>query len=123
MRRQHGRIDWKSNYTFPALVTTQQRIDADPALVAAAVRAIVGAQAALKEDPERASAIGRKLFPETEAGLISELVRRDAPFYDAAISEATVEAMNRFARGIGLLSEPVPYGRVVATRFRSLWSG
>jgi hypothetical protein len=64
----------------------------------------------------------RKLFPEAEAGLIAELIRRDAPFYDPAISEATVEAMNRFARGIGILSEPVPYGQVVATRFRNLWA-
>jgi ABC-type nitrate/sulfonate/bicarbonate transport system substrate-binding protein len=111
------------DYTFPALVTTQQKIDAEPASVAAAVRAIAGAQAALKEDPERATAIGRKLFPEAEAGLIAELIRRDAPFYDPTISEATVEAMNRFARGIGLLSQPVPYGQVVATRFRDLWAG
>jgi len=110
------------NYTFPALVTTQKKIDEDPPVVAAAVRAIVGAQAALKEDPERATAIGRKLFPEAEAGLIAELIRRDAPFYDPAISEATVETMNRFARDIGILSAPVPYGQVVATRFRELWS-
>jgi hypothetical protein len=34
----------------------------------------------------------------------------------------TVEAMNRFARGIGILSEPVPYGQVVATRFQNLWA-
>jgi ABC-type nitrate/sulfonate/bicarbonate transport system substrate-binding protein len=111
------------DYTFSALVTTQRKIDEEPAIVAAAVRAIVGAHAALKDDPERATAIGRKLFAETEASLIAELVRRDLPFYDPAISEATVEAMNRFARGSGLLSEPVPYEQVVATQFRNFWSG
>jgi ABC-type nitrate/sulfonate/bicarbonate transport system substrate-binding protein len=111
------------DYTFPALVTTQRKIDEAPASVAAAVRAIAGAQAALKADPERAAAIGRKLFPAAEADLIAELIRRDAPFYDPAISEATVEAMNRFARGVGLLAGPVPYGQVVATRFRDLWAG
>jgi len=110
------------HYTFPALVTTQKKIDEDPPTVAAAVRAVVGAQAALKEDPERATAIGRRLFPETEAELIAELVLRDVPFYDPVIGEATVEAMERFACGIGLLAEPVPYGDVVATRFRDLWT-
>jgi NitT/TauT family transport system substrate-binding protein len=109
-------------YTFPAFVTTQKKIDEQPEVVAAAVRAIVGAQAALKEDPERATAVGKKLFPPTEAGLIAELVRRDAPFYDPAISWSTVDAVNRFAREIGILTKPVPYEQVVAERFRGLWS-
>jgi hypothetical protein len=30
--------------------------------------------------------------------------------------------MNRFAQAIGLLPGPVAYDRVVATRFRALWS-
>ena len=30
--------------------------------------------------------------------------------------------MNRFAQAIGLLEGPVPYDRVVATRFRDLWA-
>ncbi|OGA23660.1 MAG: nitrate ABC transporter substrate-binding protein, partial [Betaproteobacteria bacterium RIFCSPLOWO2_02_FULL_67_26] len=74
------------DYTFPALVTTQKKIDGEPDQVAAAVRALVAAQRALKEDPSRATAVGRKLFPEAEAALIAGLIRRDAPFYDPAIS-------------------------------------
>ena len=103
-------------YTFPALVTSESMIREQPETVRAAVRALKAAQTILKADPERATAVGRKLFPPTEAGLIAELVRRDAPFYDPQISEQAVEAMNRFARDMNLLSRPVRYDDVV-------WSG
>ena len=102
-------------YTFPALVTSQKLIDENPQAAKAAINAVRAAQKALKEDPGRATAIGRKLFPPAEAGMIAELVRRDLPFYDAAISEKSVASMNRFAQELGLLSQPVKYGDVVWT--------
>ncbi len=108
-------------YTFPALVATEKLIAEQPDVAAAAVRAIVAAQRALKEDPERATAVGKALFPPDEAGLIAELIRRDAPFYDAAISEQTVAEMNQFAREIGLLSTAVAYDKVVATGVKKNW--
>ena len=109
------------DYTFPALVTTQRRIDEEPETVASAVRALVRAQQALKENPGRATEVGRKLFPEAEAGLIAELVRRDVPFYDPAISKRSVDALNDFSRNMGLLTEPVAYEQVVATEFQRFW--
>ncbi len=54
--------------------------------------------------------------------MIVELIRRDLPYYDAAISEFFVAGMNQFARELGLLSGDVPYEKVVATQFRSLWN-
>ncbi|HKA42076.1 MAG TPA: ABC transporter substrate-binding protein [Burkholderiales bacterium] len=110
------------DYTFPALVTTQRKIDEEPGVVAAAVRALVSAQRELKRQPERATEVGRRLFPATEAGLIAELIRRDAPFYDPAISRATVDALNGFARSTGILSGTPAYEDVVATQFRQLWA-
>jgi NitT/TauT family transport system substrate-binding protein len=59
--------------------------------------------------------VGNRLFPPTEASLIAELIRRDAPFYDPAISEQAVDSMNRFARDLGLLSKPARYEEVVWT--------
>lgn len=109
------------DYTFPAFVTTQKKIDEEPDVVAAAVRALIGAQQALKRDPGLATEAGRKLFPAAEAGLIAELIRRDAPFYDASISTHSVDALNSFARDLGILSGTAPYEQVVATRFRHLW--
>jgi ABC-type nitrate/sulfonate/bicarbonate transport system substrate-binding protein len=100
-------------YTFPALVATEKTLKENPKAAAAAVRAVHSAQVALREDPARATQVGKKLFPPTEAGLIAELIRRDAPFYDPSISKATVQSMNRFARAIGLLSREASYDEVV----------
>lgn len=111
-----------AGYTFPVLVTTEKKIGEEPEAVAAGVKAVVRAQKALKENPSRATEVGKRLFPPTEAQLISTLIERDLPFYDPAISEAVVQSVNRFAQAVGLLSKPVPYDRVVATRFRNLWS-
>lgn len=109
------------DYTFSALVTTEERISREPESARAAVRALMKAHRALKDDLNLATVVGKKRFPPSEADLIAELVRRDLPFYDPSITEAKVASMNRFAQEIGLLSAPVPYERVVATAFRSLW--
>jgi ABC-type nitrate/sulfonate/bicarbonate transport system substrate-binding protein len=103
------------HYTFPALVATQKRIDASPETVAAAVRAVVAAQVALKEDPSLAARAAKRHFPEAELALIPELVRRDAPYYDASISQASVRALNAFARATGLLAREPAYEEIVAT--------
>ena len=75
----------------------------------------MNAQMALKANPEKATEVGKKLFPPTEASLIAELIRRDAPFYDASISKKAVDSMNRFAQELGILSQPVHYRQVVWT--------
>jgi sulfonate transport system substrate-binding protein len=111
--RRDGPEDAKG-YTFPALVATERTISENPKAAAAALRAVHRAQVALRENPARATEVGKKVFPPAEAGLIAELVARDAPFYDPSISKATVQSMNRFARDIGLLSRDVPYEQVVA---------
>jgi ABC-type nitrate/sulfonate/bicarbonate transport system substrate-binding protein len=100
-------------YTFPALVSSDRTIKENPAAARAAIKAVQSAQQMLKEDPSRATAVGKKLFPPEEAGMIAELIRRDAPFYDPAITPQTVESMNRFAAGMGLLSKKVAYEDVV----------
>ena len=109
-------------YTLAALSTTEALIAREPERAAAAVRAIVRAQRMLKRDPARATEVGRRRFPPASAEIIATVVERDLPFYDPEISEASVAAMNRFARAIGLLTTPVAYDEVVATRFRDLWS-
>ena len=109
------------HYTFPALVTTQKAVDERPDEVAAAVRAVVGAQGALKSDPSLATEAAKRHFPPSELALIDELVRRDAPFYDPEISGDMVNALNAFAKDVGLLSQAVVYEQVVATRFKRLW--
>ena len=109
------------DYTFPALVATRKTVQERPEIAAAGVRAVIAAQKALREDPERATAIGRKLFPEHEASLIAELVRRDQPYYDPVISEHKVSAMNRFSKEMGILSRDVSYDEIVPASARALW--
>jgi NitT/TauT family transport system substrate-binding protein len=110
-------------YNFAALTTTERLIEERPEIAAGAVRAIVKAQAALKADPTLAGKIGERLFPEEEASLISGLIARDAPFYDAAISQEAVDGLNGLAKFSKLADEPVPYDGLVATQYRDLWRG
>jgi NitT/TauT family transport system substrate-binding protein len=110
-------------YNFAALTTTERLIEEQPEIAAGAVRAIVKAQKALKADPSLATPIGERLFAPEAASLIAGLIARDAPFYDASISAEAVDGINKFALANGLLAEPLPYDRLVASRFRDLWSG
>jgi ABC-type nitrate/sulfonate/bicarbonate transport system substrate-binding protein len=121
--RRGGGSEASRHYTFPAFVTTQKWIDDDAKTVAAAVRAVVAAQAELRRDPSLSITAAKRHFPAAELALIPELVGRDAPYYDPAISTKTVDSLNAFARATGLLSGAPAYERVVATRFQSLWRG
>lgn len=109
------------NYTEPTIATSDALIARSPDTVAAAVRAIVKTQAALKRDVSRAGEVGKRLFPPEEAALIVELIRRDLPFYDATISREFVAGMTAFCRAQGVLKADVPYEQIVATQFASLW--
>jgi ABC-type nitrate/sulfonate/bicarbonate transport system substrate-binding protein len=111
------------HFTLASLAATDRLIARSPDAAAAAVRAIVNTHAALKADAERATAVGRKLFPPAEAELIAGLIRRDLPFYSASISPETVSGMAGFARACGLLTSDPDYDRVVASQFRPLWEG
>src|SRR5215216_5186962 len=97
------------NYTMAAIATTDRLLQRSPEIATAAVRAIQKTHAALKEDVTLATGVGRKLFPPFEAELIAELIRRDLPYYDTAISREFVAGMNRFARDLGILKRDVPY--------------
>src|SRR6516164_562909 len=81
------------NYTMASVATTDRLNESTPETAAAAVRALVRTQAALKENVARATEVGRRLFPPNEAELIAELIRRDLPYYDASISRSFVAGM------------------------------
>lgn len=110
------------NYTQPALVAREDMIRDDPDTVAAAVRAIVKVQNALKADITRATEVGEKIFSPTDAGMIGDVVARDLPFYSAAVTQDFVAGMNRFAVDMGLMDAELPYERIVATQFSGLWT-
>ena len=109
------------HWTFPALVTTERLVKERPDLAAGAVRAIVKTQRALRADPQLAAGAAQRLFPAEEAGLIAFEMARDAPFFDATITEEMIAQASRFAREMGVLEGDVRYGEVVATQFAPLW--
>ncbi|MDA0663776.1 MAG: ABC transporter substrate-binding protein [Proteobacteria bacterium] len=110
-------------FTQPALVTTDRLIAEQADAVAAAVRAIVKTQKALKADPGRATEVAEKLFPPLEAGLIRRLIERDLPYYDPAVTEEFTTGMSRFAQMMGMTDAPVPHDDIVASQYRDLWKG
>jgi ABC-type nitrate/sulfonate/bicarbonate transport system substrate-binding protein len=88
-------------YTFGVLATRADLVAKAPDKAAAAVRALVKTQKALKADPKRATKVGEKWFPAFEASLIATLVERDLPYYDPAISKGAFDSMCRFAQTAG----------------------
>ena len=111
------------NFTAATLAATDRMIERASEEVAAAVRAIVTTQAALKADVGLAAAVGKRLFPPPEAELIAALVRRDLPYYDATLSREFVAGMTEFARSQGVLDRDLGYEQVVAAQFARLWQG
>lgn len=109
-------------YTFASVATRASLPAERPQEAAAIVRAIRAAQTALRGDVSMAAKVGEGLFPEREASLITDIVRRDLPFYDAAISRKTVEGMSRFARTLGLVDRDLVYEDVVAEELSALWT-
>ena len=110
-------------WTFPALVTTERLVKEHPDIAAGAVRAIVKTQRALRADPQLAARAAQRLFPAEEASLIAFEVARDAPFYEATITEEMVAHASRFAREMGVLDGEVRHDELVATQFAPLWRG
>jgi ABC-type nitrate/sulfonate/bicarbonate transport system substrate-binding protein len=109
------------NYTMAAVAATDALIERSPQAAAAAIRAIVKTQQALRANVQLAFEVGRKLFPASEAQLIVDLITRDLPYYDPSISPDAVAAMTQFSRDVGILNGHPPYEDVVATQFRDLW--
>ena len=108
-------------YTFGVLATRADLVEKQPDKAAAAVRALVKTQKALKADPKRATKVGEKWFPAFEASLIAKLVERDLPYYDPAISKGAFDSMCKFAQTTGLTKGVGRYEDVVATQFANLW--
>ena len=108
------------NYTMASLAVTDTFMREAPEDAAKMVMAINETHAALKRDLSLAERVGRKLFPQHEASLIAELVRRDLPFYSSDITPSFVAGMNNFARDAGVLQRMPAYADVVAARLPSV---
>ena len=109
------------NYTMASIAARESMVTKEAARAAAAVRAIVNTQKALRADPTLATKVGRAQFPPSEAELIAELIRRDLPYLDPRITPEFVQGMNRFTRDLGILDCDIPYASIVATEMQQYW--
>lgn len=117
VRRGDG-PDGCAGFTFPSMAASAQRLEAEPGLADAVVRAVGKAHELLKQEPALAREVGARLFPQEEAGLIQALVERDLPWYDTTIAPADFDAMNDFLRQRGLLRDAPAYEDVVCPQAR-----
>jgi ABC-type nitrate/sulfonate/bicarbonate transport system substrate-binding protein len=101
------------DFTMPVLAMRDPTDHHSRDIAARAYRALVATQNALKADVSLATEVGKKRFPDREAGLISQIVDRDLPFYTPEISERSFNAINDFARHMSILDEGLPYSDVV----------
>jgi NitT/TauT family transport system substrate-binding protein len=84
-------------------------------MVAAGLRAVVGAQRALKNDVMLPTTVGRNLFPSAGAELIAEVVARDLPYYTPTISDMALAGLIRFSNATSLLKGSHSREQIVAT--------
>ncbi|MDH7799075.1 MULTISPECIES: ABC transporter substrate-binding protein [unclassified Beijerinckia] len=110
-------------YNFAALTASEALLRDHPDVASGAVRAVVKAQQALRADPALSKRVAEKSFPADEAELIVPLIARDAPFYDAMISQEAIDGLNTFALASKLIDASVPYDQLVATQMRDIWRG
>ena len=84
------------HFTFAGLATTEAQIERDAESVAAAVRAIVKTQKALRADPALAAEVGRRKFPKEAAELITAIVERERLFINVPKQEESVHSRTQF---------------------------
>ena len=96
-------------------MTTRRLAEEQPDVAAAAVRALVRAQDALREDPSLATKVATGLFPDMETGLIAGIIERDLPFYEPAISPAALAGLRSFAEWAALPGARTDIDTAVAT--------
>lgn len=109
------------DYTFAALIATEDRLRERPCEAAAATRALRAAQHELRGNPAAASQAAARLFPPSELGLIADLVATDAPYYDPSIPPDKRDGLRRFGVALGLAQTGTSGPRVALEAERE-WS-
>jgi ABC-type nitrate/sulfonate/bicarbonate transport system substrate-binding protein len=110
-----------THFTFASLWSTDRLVTESPEQADGAVRAIIRAHEALRENPDLARVVGERVFPPMEAGLIAPLVERDLPYYDPAVSDETFAGLIDFAGKAQLLTSRPSADDLIPARSRALW--
>ena len=106
--------------TMASVAVRQDLSEERPEVAQAIIRAIARTHDVLKADVERSAAVGNALFPPAQAALITDLIRRDLPYYDTAITPGFVAGMSRACRAMGKLDRDLAYNDVVAPHLAAI---
>lgn len=106
--------------TMASVAVRQDLSEERPEIAQAIIRAIARTHDVLKADVERSAAVGNALFPPAQAALITDLIRRDLPYYDTAITPGFVAGMSRACRAMGKLDRDLAYNDVVAPHLAAI---
>lgn len=106
--------------TMASVAVRQDLSEKRPEIARAIIRAIAKTHEVLKADVERSTSVGNALFPPAQAALISDLIRRDLPYYDTAITPEFVAGMSRACRAMGKLDRDLAYEDVVAPHLAAI---
>lgn len=109
--------------TMASIAVRQDLSERQPEMARAIITAIERTHALLKADVSRAAAVGDALFPQAQAALITDLIRRDLPYYDTAITPKFVAGMSRACRLMGKLDRDLDYEDVVAPHMAAMAAG
>ncbi|WP_187968468.1 ABC transporter substrate-binding protein [Aquibium microcysteis] len=101
------------HFTMASIASRASFVEEQPEAARGIVAAIAATHAALRADVGLARKVGDALFPPGEAELITDLIRRDLPFYDTAISRDSIAGMSGFLRELGLIEKDLRYEDVV----------
>lgn len=106
--------------TMASIAVRQDLSDNQPDVARAIIGAIGRTHQRLKADVARSADVGNALFPPAQAALITELIGRDLPYYDTAITPQFVAGMSRACRLMGKLDRDLDYDEVVAPHLAAM---
>ena len=104
------------------LQATKKWIDSNPEVAAKLVRAVTRANNTLRDDPQTALPAVQQLFSDLNPELVADIYESSRAHFTSDISAAAYDAAMAIYRKTGLITEDVPYEKVVATQFAGIWN-
>jgi NitT/TauT family transport system substrate-binding protein len=111
------RRPWTSLYVTEA--SYQDRRDVARGLV----KAVVRADAFIRDHLDESVAVARKYFPSFDQALLKQVIERTRGAYSPAVTPERFAAENKYLIFGGVITTAQPYDQVVATDMQPLWKG
>jgi len=110
------------NMPWLALSATAKWIEANAETVKKVIRAQVRTHNELRADPRKALTVVKNYFEKIDPAVAESILRKQASFWAAPITEEEIRAAAQLDKELGLLTKEVTYDDVVVSKeFRDLW--